>query len=65
MAGDNIDEEYTAEETVKTLRTLLARMGLPQQIVSDNGPPFTSDVFKFVTSWGRHIILPHTDWQSA
>ena len=48
----------TAEETVKTLRTLLARMGLPQQIVSDNGPQFTSDVFKrFVQSNGiRHIM---------
>ena len=48
----------TAEETVKTLRTLLARMGLPEQIVSDNGPQFTSDVFKrFAQSNGiRHIM---------
>ena len=48
----------TAEETVKTLRTLLARMGLPQQIMSDNGPQFTLDVFKcFVQSNAiRHIM---------
>ena len=39
-------ENTTAEETVSTLPSLFARMGLPDQIVSDNGPQFTSDIFK-------------------
>ncbi|XP_022778299.1 uncharacterized protein K02A2.6-like [Stylophora pistillata] len=46
-------EITTAEETVSTLRSLFARMGLPDQIVSDNGPQFTSETFrKFATANG-------------
>ena len=33
----------TAEETVKQLRSVIARMGIPEQIVSDNGPQFTAE----------------------
>ena len=36
----------TASSTIGTLRSLFARHGLPQVIVSDNGPQFTSDDFK-------------------
>ena len=36
----------TAEETVDTLHSLFVRFGLPDQIVSDNGPQFMSGVFK-------------------
>ena len=36
----------TAEETITQLRTVIARMGIPHQIVSDNGPQFTSEVFR-------------------
>lgn len=36
----------TAEETVAQIRTIFARMGIPQQLVSDNGPQFTSETFK-------------------
>lgn len=36
----------TTEKTVNILRQVFARYGLPRQIVSDNGPQFTSDVFK-------------------
>lgn len=36
----------TAEETVEHMRTLMARMGIPEQVVTDNGPQFTSGVFR-------------------
>ena len=50
-------EITTAEETVSTLRSLFARMGLPDQMVSDNGPQFTSETFrKFTTANGiKHV----------
>lgn len=53
-----IMKDTTAEETVGTLRTLFARMGLPEQIVSDNGPQFTAATFKkFVDENGiRHVM---------
>ena len=35
-----------AEETIGQIRTLLARMGVPQQLVSDNSPQFTSKTFR-------------------
>ena len=44
-------EDTTAEETISTLCSLFARLGLPDQIVSDNGPQFTSEAFrKFTTA---------------
>ena len=50
-------ENTTVEETISTLRSLFARMGLPDQIVSDNGPQFTSKTFmKFATANGvKHV----------
>ena len=35
----------TSEKTVSVLRTIFARNGLPEQIVSDNGPQFTSEEY--------------------
>ena len=52
----------TSNKTIKILKSLFARYGLPEQIVSDNGPQFTSDEFKwFCKSNGvRHITgAPH------
>jgi len=48
----------TAEETVKTLRTLFARTGILEQVVPDNGPQFTSAEFKqFMELNGiRHVM---------
>ena len=43
----------TASSTIEVLRELFARYGLPEQLVSDNGPQFVSDDFKsFLTSNG-------------
>ena len=39
----------SAEETLATLRSIFARMGFPEQMVTDNGPQFTSEVFKKFT----------------
>ena len=35
----------TTEKTIETLRGLFARHGLPKEVVSDNGPQFTSSEF--------------------
>jgi transposase InsO family protein len=47
----------TAEETVKQFRSLIARMGIPEQIISNNGPQFTAELFQnLVKSNGtRHV----------
>ena len=53
--------DTTAAETVATLRSLFARMGLPEQVVSDNEPQFVSGEFKHFTEMNgiRH------DWRSV
>ena len=47
----------TAEETVKQLRSVIARMGIPEQIVSDNGPQFIAELFQTFTRTNgiRHV----------
>jgi transposase InsO family protein len=41
--------QTTADKTIIALRQLFATHGIPQQIVSDNGPPFVSSEFKDFT----------------
>ena len=43
-------ESTSAEDTIDELRAIFARFGLPEQIVSDNGPQFTSEAFQKFTS---------------
>ena len=40
-----IMERTTTEDTIEKLRDMFARWGIPTQIVSDNGPQFTSEMF--------------------
>ena len=35
-----------AEWSIDVLRSLFSRLGLPNQIVSDNGPQFTSEAYQ-------------------
>ena len=43
----------TSSETAKVLLSIFSRHGLPDKLVSDNGPEFTSDEFKeFKTNCG-------------
>ena len=41
-----IMSDTTAEKTVDALRAIFATHGLPEQVVSDNGPQFTSQAFE-------------------
>ena len=49
----------TTTATITELRRLFSRYGLPEQLVSDNGPQFASDEFQtFLKSIGvKHIHL--------
>ena len=51
-------EDTTAEETVSTLCSLFAHLGLPKHMMSDNRPQFTSEAFrKFTTANGvKHVM---------
>ena len=48
----------TAQHTIEALRSIFSRFGLPEQLVSDNGPQFTSDEFtEFMRGNGiKHIL---------
>ena len=60
----------TATQTVAVLRKMFAANGLPEQVVSDNGPKFVSeDLLASANSMGSNtFVCPHTtapqmDWQ--
>jgi hypothetical protein len=52
-----IMERTTAEDTIEKLRDMFARWGIPTQLVSDNGPQFTSEMFERFT---RANNIKHT-----
>lgn len=50
----------TSEKTIDKLRSIFSYTGLPEELVSDNGPQFTSVTFKdFMKSMGiKHTLTP-------
>ena len=54
-----IQSNATSSRTITTLREVFARLGLPKQIVTDNGPQFVSEEFEtFLKANGiRHIQM--------
>ena len=52
-----IEMPQTAERTITVLRRVFSSNGIPERIVSDNGPQFTSsELAEFVTKNGiKHI----------
>ena len=48
----------TAVKTIEVLRDMIAHHGLPEQLVSDNGPQFIADEFKLFLKENRvkHIL---------
>jgi len=54
-----IMSDMTAAATIEALRTMFTRWGLPEELVCDNGPPFTSAAFtSFLAENG--VKLTHT-----
>uniref|UniRef100_A0A1I8IKK8 Reverse transcriptase n=1 Tax=Macrostomum lignano TaxID=282301 RepID=A0A1I8IKK8_9PLAT len=52
----------TAEALIPRLREMFARFGIPQELVTDNGPPFSSKEFgRFLASYGikHRLITPY------
>ena len=48
---------YTATNVIVKLKAHFARYGIPEQIMSDNGPPFSSEPFReFCRSWGVQCV---------
>lgn len=44
----------SSERTIEELRSIFSRLGLPQQLVSDNSPQLVSEEFE--TSWRRTVF---------
>ncbi|CAM4584726.1 unnamed protein product [Caretta caretta] len=54
----SIMQSTTAESTIQKLRGLFSHFGLPEQLVSDNGPQFVSQEFQnFMKANGIHHIM--------
>ena len=56
-----MNNNTTAERTIEILHSLFSRLGLPNQIVSDNRPQFISDQYhQFCINNGiRRILISH------
>ena len=56
----SVMQATTVEKTIEELRQLFAMFGIPEQIVSDNGPQFTSEAFAIFMKMNgvRHTHRP-------
>ena len=56
----------TAGHTINKLRLICAHYGLPEEVVSDNGPQFVSNEFaEFMNRSGiKHTLVPPYHLQS-
>jgi transposase InsO family protein len=46
----------TATEVCKVMQTVFARFGIPEKVISENGPPFNSAQYvMFAQEWGFEI----------
>ena len=60
-----VDRLYTktSKEVIGKLKAHLARHGIPDKVVSDNGPQFTSDAFqKFVDAYEFRHCTSSSDY---
>ena len=52
-------QSMTSEITIRVMRNLFTRHGLPLQVVSDNGRQFVSGEFQTFLKKQRHSTRPH------
>ncbi len=55
-------KEANSRNTILALESIFARFGLPHQLFSDNGTPFTSDEFKAFCEERRIAHIRSTPW---
>ena len=61
----HIMKETTAAKTIDILRTMFASYGLPEQLVTDNGPQCVSEDFALVEWSETHSLCsipPSVEW---
>ena len=60
-----VGKDATAEATIQRLRTIFARFGIPETVMIDNGPCFSSRENNCVVhSRSAHIIHLLMEWRS-
>ncbi|GFR07257.1 integrase catalytic domain-containing protein [Trichonephila clavata] len=51
----------TAQTVITVMKSIYATHGIPEDLVSDGGPPFNSNLMNFFREWGikHHVTPPH------
>ncbi|GFW06537.1 uncharacterized protein K02A2.6 [Trichonephila clavipes] len=51
----------TAQSVSLVMKSIYATHGIPEELVSDGGPPYNSNLMNFFREWGikHHVTLPH------